>query len=57
MGGARVQQGSVVVDNENQGVNALPLWFVKGNSPMTPGQGEVITEYVIHEDGGGSFQP
>ena len=52
VGGVHAQQGAVVKSNENQGVNTLPFWFVKGDSQLTPGQSEVITVYVIHRDGG-----
>ena len=55
VGGIHVQQGAIVGGNENQGVNALPLWFVKGDSQLTPGQSEVFTVFVIHRDGGGMF--
>ena len=55
--GLRTQQGAVVDKDENQEANSLPLWFVKGDSRMTPGQREVITGYVIHKDGGSKIQP
>ena len=55
VGGLRTQQGAVVEKWKLRGQLPTPL-VCKGRITMTPGQGNVITEYVIYGDGGGSFQ-